>query len=297
MKSWWNSRTASNFVPQTSRADEPSDLAVLRIKADHRLPTATLGDSDKLEIGEWVLAIGHPFDRDLTVSAGIISGKAHVLALRPAGRSSANRCVDQPGQLGRPAGKPRRRGRGHQHGDCLRGTRWGTQWGQWGTQYPGSGSRRLSRCRLCHPGQSGQVGRQTTCREGVSPAGLSRCPDRRDTCRAGRGTADRPGQGRSDCRSLPRLPRRQGRAPQERPDSQVRRPRGPKSATIAGPRRADGIGHVADCPDRSRRQAADRQGCRQPTSEKPWTGRHDLAGPETRSRLNGQRGWGSRSRT
>ena len=65
------------------KADEQSDLAVLRIKADHSLPAATLGDSDKLEIGDWVLAIGHPFDLDLTVSSGIISGKARVL---PSGR-------------------------------------------------------------------------------------------------------------------------------------------------------------------------------------------------------------------
>ena len=65
------------------KADEQSDLAVLRIKADHSLPAATLGDSDKLEIGDWVLAIGHPFDLDLTVSSGIISGKARIL---PSGR-------------------------------------------------------------------------------------------------------------------------------------------------------------------------------------------------------------------
>ena len=57
------------------KADEQSDLAVLRIKTDRGLPAATLGDSDKLEIGDWVLAIGHPFDFDLTVSSGIISGR------------------------------------------------------------------------------------------------------------------------------------------------------------------------------------------------------------------------------
>ena len=65
------------------KADEPSDLAVLRIKTEHGLSAATLGDSDKLEIGDWVIAIGHPFDLDLTVSSGIISGKARVL---PSGR-------------------------------------------------------------------------------------------------------------------------------------------------------------------------------------------------------------------
>jgi serine protease Do len=65
------------------RSDEQSDLAVLKIKTDRKLPAATMGDSDKLEIGDWVLAIGHPFDLDLTVSSGILSGKARIL---PTGR-------------------------------------------------------------------------------------------------------------------------------------------------------------------------------------------------------------------
>jgi serine protease Do len=67
------------FRAEDVKGDEQSDLAVLRIKAGHSLPAAALGDSDKLEIGDWVLAIGHPFDLDLTVSSGIISGKARVL--------------------------------------------------------------------------------------------------------------------------------------------------------------------------------------------------------------------------
>ena len=84
------------------KADEQSDLAVLRIKADHSLPAATLGDSDKLEIGDWVLAIGHPFDLDLTVSSGIISGKARML---PSGRRADFLQTDaaiNPGNSGGP---------------------------------------------------------------------------------------------------------------------------------------------------------------------------------------------------
>ena len=84
------------------KTDEPSDLAVLRIKADHGLPAATLGDSDKLEIGDWVLAIGQPFDLDLTVSAGIISGKARVL---PSGRQAdflQTQAAINPGNSGGP---------------------------------------------------------------------------------------------------------------------------------------------------------------------------------------------------
>ena len=84
------------------KGDEQSDLAVLRIKADHSLPAAALGDSDKLEIGDWVLAIGHPFDLDLTVSSGIISGKARVL---PSGRRADFLQTDaaiNPGNSGGP---------------------------------------------------------------------------------------------------------------------------------------------------------------------------------------------------
>ncbi len=84
------------------RTDEQSDLAVLRIKPDHDLSAATLGDSDKLEIGDWVLAVGHPFDLDSTVSSGIVSGKARVL---PSGRRAEFLQTDaaiNPGNSGGP---------------------------------------------------------------------------------------------------------------------------------------------------------------------------------------------------
>src|SRR5688572_7612702 len=53
-------------------SDERSDLAVLKIDASG-LPTVTLGDSSKLKVGEWVLAIGSPFGLQYSVAAGIIS--------------------------------------------------------------------------------------------------------------------------------------------------------------------------------------------------------------------------------
>jgi serine protease Do len=54
--------------------DEHSDLAVVKIDAPD-LPVAVLGDSDALEVGEWVLAIGDPFGLDRTVTAGVVSAK------------------------------------------------------------------------------------------------------------------------------------------------------------------------------------------------------------------------------
>jgi Do/DeqQ family serine protease len=55
--------------------DPKTDLAVIRIKADEKLPTVTFGDSDKMEVGDWVVAIGHPRGLDQTVTQGIISAK------------------------------------------------------------------------------------------------------------------------------------------------------------------------------------------------------------------------------
>lgn len=54
--------------------DEHTDLAVIKIKADN-LPAVRYGNSDQINIGEWVLAIGNPFEFRSTVTAGIISAK------------------------------------------------------------------------------------------------------------------------------------------------------------------------------------------------------------------------------
>ena len=58
--------------------DSETDLAVIKIDAHESLPTATMGDSEKLKVGDWVLAIGSPFGYDQTVTAGIISAKDRV---------------------------------------------------------------------------------------------------------------------------------------------------------------------------------------------------------------------------
>jgi serine protease Do len=53
--------------------DEKTDLALLKVVADHDLPFVTFGDSDAVRVGDWVLAIGNPFGFGNTVTAGIIS--------------------------------------------------------------------------------------------------------------------------------------------------------------------------------------------------------------------------------
>lgn len=68
------------FKAEKIKVDPQTDLAVLWIDAEgEKLPTAAWGDSDGLSIGDWVLAIGHPFNLEATVSAGIISGKGRAL--------------------------------------------------------------------------------------------------------------------------------------------------------------------------------------------------------------------------
>ena len=67
------------FKAKEIKTDPESDLAVIRLADAKDLPTAKLGDSDKLAIGDWVIAIGTPFELETTVSAGIISGKGREL--------------------------------------------------------------------------------------------------------------------------------------------------------------------------------------------------------------------------
>ena len=59
--------------------DSSSDIALLKIKTDEKLPFLTFADSDSTQIGEWVLAVGNPFNLTSTVTAGIISAKARNL--------------------------------------------------------------------------------------------------------------------------------------------------------------------------------------------------------------------------
>lgn len=55
--------------------DEETDVAVVKIDVPHDLPTVTLGDSNTVQVGDWVLAMGSPFGLEQTVTAGIISKK------------------------------------------------------------------------------------------------------------------------------------------------------------------------------------------------------------------------------
>ncbi|CDF80103.1 HtrA2 peptidase [Formosa agariphila KMM 3901] len=60
-------------------SDDKTDIALLKIDVDEDLPYTTFGDSDQAKLGEWVLAVGNPFNLTSTVTAGIISAKSRDL--------------------------------------------------------------------------------------------------------------------------------------------------------------------------------------------------------------------------
>jgi Do/DeqQ family serine protease len=65
----------NRYLAKLIGTDSKTDLAVIQIPAEEPLPKVTFGDSDKVEVGEWVVAIGHPRGLDQTVTQGIISAK------------------------------------------------------------------------------------------------------------------------------------------------------------------------------------------------------------------------------
>lgn len=62
--------------------DSKMDIALLKIDADEKLPYSTFADSDAVKVGEWVLAVGNPYNLNSTVTAGIVSAKARNLDTR-----------------------------------------------------------------------------------------------------------------------------------------------------------------------------------------------------------------------
>jgi serine protease Do len=84
------------------KSDDQSDLAVMRVKSNSPLPTAAFGDSDTMDIGDWVIAVGCPFELDSTVSAGIISGKGRALSSDSRASFLQTDAAINPGNSGGP---------------------------------------------------------------------------------------------------------------------------------------------------------------------------------------------------
>ena len=83
-------------------ADPKTDIALLKIKPKGRLPAVKFGDSDKLQIGEWVIAIGNPFGLGHTVTTGIVSAKGRTLGLGAYDNFIQTDAAINPGNSGGP---------------------------------------------------------------------------------------------------------------------------------------------------------------------------------------------------
>ena len=82
--------------------DAKTDIALIKIEDKDNLPVVNIGDSDQLEIGEWVVAIGNPFGLEQTVTAGIVSAKGRVIGSGPYDNFIQTDASINPGNSGGP---------------------------------------------------------------------------------------------------------------------------------------------------------------------------------------------------
>src|SRR5512136_1463660 len=94
--------TVKEFEAEVVGRDQKTDLALIKIKSFQDLPVEELGDSDRVEIGEWVMAIGNPFGLSHTVTVGIVSAKGRVIGSGPYDDFIQTDASINPGNSGGP---------------------------------------------------------------------------------------------------------------------------------------------------------------------------------------------------
>jgi serine protease Do len=94
--------SGKEYKAEIKGRDQKLDLALIKISVKEDLPAADLGDSDAIEIGEWVMAIGNPFGLAETVTAGIISAKGRVIGSGPYDDFIQTDASINPGNSGGP---------------------------------------------------------------------------------------------------------------------------------------------------------------------------------------------------
>lgn len=90
------------FVASDVWTDPQTDVAVVKIEGAENLIPAVLGDSDNVEIGDWVIALGQPFGLESTVTAGIISAKHRGIGITPRENFLQTDAAINPGNSGGP---------------------------------------------------------------------------------------------------------------------------------------------------------------------------------------------------
>jgi len=90
------------FKAKVVGSDPKIDIALIKIDAKKKLTYVALGDSDKLDVGEWVVAIGNPFGLGHTVTAGIVSAKGRIIGSGPYDDFIQTDASINPGNSGGP---------------------------------------------------------------------------------------------------------------------------------------------------------------------------------------------------
>jgi serine protease Do len=90
------------YKAQVVGRDPKTDLAVLKVQSKESFPAVTMGDSDQLKVGDWVVAIGNPFGLNNTVTSGIVSAKGRVIGAGPYDDFIQTDASINPGNSGGP---------------------------------------------------------------------------------------------------------------------------------------------------------------------------------------------------
>jgi serine protease Do len=95
-------KNGKNLDAEIVGRDSTTDLALIKIDSGIDLPVLKFGDSERLEVGEWVVAIGNPFGLDHTVTAGVVSAKGRVIGSGPYDDFIQTDASINPGNSGGP---------------------------------------------------------------------------------------------------------------------------------------------------------------------------------------------------
>jgi serine protease Do len=90
------------FTAKVIGRDAKTDLAVIKIETNSELPVAPLGDSDRLQVGEWIAALGSPFGLQNTITTGIVSAKSRQIGAGPYDDFIQTDASINPGNSGGP---------------------------------------------------------------------------------------------------------------------------------------------------------------------------------------------------